>query len=108
MGVMRPELVMKSIVPVVMAGVLGIYGLIIAVIISTGSAPPTLKPCMPPPGAWARVHIPGPGPRADALQMLARLRCTCPALACSPREAPPGAAAHGDGTHTPVLCIHAA
>ena len=39
MGVMRPELVMKSIVPVVMAGVLGIYGLIIAVIISTGSAP---------------------------------------------------------------------
>lgn len=37
MGVMRPELVMKSIVPVVMAGVLGIYGLIISVIISTGS-----------------------------------------------------------------------
>jgi ATP synthase proteolipid subunit len=36
MGVMRPELVMKSIVPVVMAGVLGIYGLVIAVIISTG------------------------------------------------------------------------
>ena len=40
MGVMRPELVMKSIVPVVMAGVLGIYGLIIAVIISTGVVPP--------------------------------------------------------------------
>jgi hypothetical protein len=40
MGVMRPELVMKSIVPVVMAGVLGIYGLIIAVIISTGSEGP--------------------------------------------------------------------
>lgn len=37
MGVMRPELVMKSIIPVVMAGVLGIYGLIIAVVISTGS-----------------------------------------------------------------------
>jgi len=34
MGVMRPELVMKSIIPVVMAGVIGIYGLIIAVIIS--------------------------------------------------------------------------
>ena len=29
MGVLRPELVMKSIVPIVMAGVLGIYGLII-------------------------------------------------------------------------------
>eukprot|EP00775_Hariotina_reticulata_P003140 gene3140-3417_t len=39
MGVMRPELVMKSIVPVIMAGVLGIYGLIIAVIISTGVSP---------------------------------------------------------------------
>eukprot|EP00762_Andalucia_godoyi_P004339 ANDGO_05451.mRNA.1 V-type proton ATPase 16 kDa proteolipid subunit len=35
MGVMRPELVMKSIVPVVMAGVLGIYGLIMAVLIGT-------------------------------------------------------------------------
>jgi len=39
MGVMRPELVMKSIIPVVMAGVLGIYGLIIAVIISTNIHP---------------------------------------------------------------------
>jgi F0F1-type ATP synthase membrane subunit c/vacuolar-type H+-ATPase subunit K len=38
MGVMRPELVMKSIVPVVMAGVLGIYGLIVAVIIGTNGA----------------------------------------------------------------------
>jgi V-type H+-transporting ATPase proteolipid subunit len=34
MGVMKPDLVMKSIIPVVMAGVLGIYGLIIAVIIA--------------------------------------------------------------------------
>ena len=41
---MRPELVMKSIVPVVMAGVLGIYGLIIAVIISTGVLPPSSLP----------------------------------------------------------------
>lgn len=40
MGVLRPELVMKSIVPIVMAGVLGIYGLIISVIISTGSECP--------------------------------------------------------------------
>ena len=43
MGVMRPELVMKSIVPVVMAGVLGIYGLIIAVIISTNSERAAVK-----------------------------------------------------------------
>merc|ERR1712023_325622 len=34
MGVMRHDLVMRSIIPVVMAGVLGIYGLITAVIIN--------------------------------------------------------------------------
>mmetsp|Transcript_76166 Transcript_76166/g.143552 ORF Transcript_76166/g.143552 Transcript_76166/m.143552 type:complete len:179 (-) Transcript_76166:123-659(-) len=33
MGVMRPDMVMRSIIPVVMAGVLGVYGLISAVII---------------------------------------------------------------------------
>merc|ERR1712193_404964 len=33
MGVMRPDMVMRSIIPVVMAGVLGIYGLISSVII---------------------------------------------------------------------------
>jgi len=40
MGVMRPELVMKSTLPAIFAGVLGIYGLIIGVIISTGIAEP--------------------------------------------------------------------
>lgn len=34
MGVMKPEAVMKNIIPVIMAGVIGIYGLIMAVIIS--------------------------------------------------------------------------
>ncbi len=55
---------MKSIVPIVMAGVLGIYGLIISVIISTGSAPappPTL------PQAAAK--------RKQALCVLCRLSC---------------------------------
>merc|ERR1712083_304947 len=33
-GVIRPDMVMRSIIPVVMAGVLGIYGLITAVIIN--------------------------------------------------------------------------
>ena len=33
MGVLRPDAIMKSIVPIVMAGILGIYGLIIAVIL---------------------------------------------------------------------------
>ena len=36
MGVMRPELVMKSIIPCIMAGVIGIYGLIIAILIGQG------------------------------------------------------------------------
>ena len=43
MGVMRPELVTKSIVPVVMAGVLGIYGLIVAVMV-TSAINPLAKP----------------------------------------------------------------
>ncbi|KAL7065068.1 hypothetical protein AAHC03_05434 [Spirometra sp. Aus1] len=34
MGVMRPELIMKSIVPVVMAGIVAIYGLVVSVVIS--------------------------------------------------------------------------
>ena len=40
MGVMYPEAVMKNIIPVVMAGVIGIYGLIVAVIISLNISPP--------------------------------------------------------------------
>jgi len=39
MGVMNHEAVMKNIIPVVMAGVLGIYGLIIAVILVQGIKP---------------------------------------------------------------------
>lgn len=37
MGVMRPELVMRNVVPVVMAGVLGIYGLIVGAILLSKS-----------------------------------------------------------------------
>lgn len=36
LGVAAPHLIMRGIVPVVMAGILGIYGLIVAVIISSG------------------------------------------------------------------------
>ena len=36
-AVVKPELVFKSIIPVVMAGILGIYGLIIAVLLSIKS-----------------------------------------------------------------------
>merc|ERR1711865_333615 len=35
MGVLHPDVVMKSIIPVVMAGVLGIYGLIVALILQS-------------------------------------------------------------------------
>ncbi|KAJ3317351.1 H(+)-transporting V0 sector ATPase subunit c, partial [Blyttiomyces sp. JEL0837] len=38
MGVMRPELIMKNVVPVVMAGIIAIYGLVVAVLVSGGLA----------------------------------------------------------------------
>jgi len=36
MAVMHPELIMKSIIPVVMAGIIAIYGLVVAVLIAGG------------------------------------------------------------------------
>ena len=36
MAVMRPELIMRSIIPVVMAGIVAIYGLVVAVVIAQG------------------------------------------------------------------------
>ena len=79
MGVMRPELVMKSIVPVVMAGVLGIYGLIIAVIISTGSTLPcSLFRCL-----RGRLHCVQPvapersGPAPEAVRCTVQIRNSC-------------------------------
>lgn len=36
MSVMRPELIMKSMVPVVMAGIVAIYGLVVAVVVING------------------------------------------------------------------------
>merc|ERR1712137_462873 len=42
MGVLHADMVMKSIIPIIMAGVLGIYGLIVAVLLTssiTGDAP---------------------------------------------------------------------
>ena len=34
MGISRPEIIIKSVIPVIMAGILGIYGLIVAVILN--------------------------------------------------------------------------
>jgi len=41
MSVMRPELIMKSIIPVVMAGIIAIYGLVVSVLIANGMGTPT-------------------------------------------------------------------
>lgn len=41
MSVMRPELIMKSIIPVVMAGIIAIYGLVVSVLIANNIKPPT-------------------------------------------------------------------
>ncbi|KAF7621587.1 hypothetical protein AFLA_011882 [Aspergillus flavus NRRL3357] len=38
MGVLRPDLIVKNIVPVVMAGILGIYGLVVIVQMGAGLA----------------------------------------------------------------------
>jgi V-type H+-transporting ATPase proteolipid subunit len=40
MSVMRPELIMKSIIPVVMAGIIAIYGLVVAVLIAGSLSEP--------------------------------------------------------------------
>lgn len=40
MAVMRPELIMKSIIPVIMAGIIAIYGLVVGALIANGINPP--------------------------------------------------------------------
>lgn len=40
-AVVRPELIMKSIIPVVMAGIIAIYGLVVSVLLSGELAPST-------------------------------------------------------------------
>lgn len=37
MGVLRPDLLIKCIVPVIMAGIIAIYGLVVSVLISSDS-----------------------------------------------------------------------
>lgn len=44
MSVMRPELIMKSIIPVIMAGIIAIYGLVVAVLIAQGMGDATSYP----------------------------------------------------------------
>jgi V-type H+-transporting ATPase 16kDa proteolipid subunit len=35
-GVIRPDLINQNVVPVVMAGIVGIYGMVVGVVISDG------------------------------------------------------------------------
>jgi len=42
MAVMKPDLIMKSIIPVVMAGILAIYGLVVGALITQGLKPAPL------------------------------------------------------------------
>ena len=42
MGVLRPDLIIKNVVPVIMAGIIGIYGLVVAVLVSDGRTHPLL------------------------------------------------------------------
>ena len=34
MGVLKPQLILRSVVPVIMAGILGVYGLIVGVVLA--------------------------------------------------------------------------
>jgi V-type H+-transporting ATPase 16kDa proteolipid subunit len=47
MGVLRPDLIIKNVVPVIMAGIIGIYGLVVAVLVSDGRTfpSPPRAPC---------------------------------------------------------------
>jgi ATP synthase proteolipid subunit len=35
-GVLRPDLINQNVIPVVMAGIVGIYGMVVSVVISDG------------------------------------------------------------------------
>ncbi len=44
MGISKPEIIIKSVIPVIMAGILGIYGLIVAVILNQNIDPTKYSP----------------------------------------------------------------
>ncbi|CAE6456540.1 V-type proton ATPase 16 kDa proteolipid subunit 2 OS=Ashbya gossypii (strain ATCC 10895 / CBS 109,51 / FGSC 9923 / NRRL Y-1056) GN=VMA11 PE=3 SV=1 [Rhizoctonia solani AG-1 IB] len=44
LGTFRPELIMKSLIPVVMSGIIAVYGLVVAVLISNALDPKTPYP----------------------------------------------------------------
>ena len=63
MGIMHPQEVMKNIVPVIMAGILGIYGLIVAAIL-VGKIQVRRPPPCPPLRSKAAALTGAPDPPA--------------------------------------------
>lgn len=44
-GVFKPELIMKSLIPVVMSGILSVYGLVVSVLIAGSLSPQKTTRC---------------------------------------------------------------
>ncbi|CAE7067849.1 unnamed protein product [Rhizoctonia solani] len=84
LGTFRPELIMKSLIPVVMSGIIAVYGLVVAVLISGAINPQTPYP----PLLW--VHSPRRRSFLRIDRALGRLRnwlcrrfvcpCLCPRI----------------------------
>merc|ERR1712072_586600 len=56
MGVLRPDLMMKCIIPVVMAGIIAIYGLVVSLLVSpsaSSATPVSEVPHSSPVSLWA-------------------------------------------------------
>jgi ATP synthase proteolipid subunit len=43
MGARKPQMIMKSLIPIVMAGILGIYGMIVSVVLMKNSNPKIIR-----------------------------------------------------------------
>merc|ERR1711997_522995 len=69
-AVLKPELIIKSIIPVVMAGILGIYGLIISVIISGSLKAVPYDDNIQKPDSWAYNYALGYKQLASPLVLL--------------------------------------
>jgi len=52
LGTFKPELIMKSLIPVVMSGIIAVYGLVVAVLISSN-----MSPSRPYPLFYGFVHL---------------------------------------------------
>lgn len=78
MGVMNPGLVMRNIIPVVMAGVLGIYGLIVAVILQGSSECAQREKGVPVLRSLRRVCLPSFPPHWSSTEAITALSRTRP------------------------------